>query len=222
MKPTYDDTAMVTSILGFGNRTISAVIVDEMSLPSCVDVIVNVNQVPQLTNSNQSISIHNLTLTLTNVYSDLITDEQTSAVSILLVNEAIYQSLVDSLQFISSEAMTNEEYIVLWEFQEKLVLDYIRSVQRQIENGTFYGVQDVYQTLSVLAVITVPGIDISNETIFNNTINETLVQEILDFVAYDLVSILQTNGDIVILNRDTVQFIFGMCIDSFRLVSFKM
>ena len=52
----------MTSILGFGNGTIAAMILDEILLPTCVDIIVNVNKGNQLAN---------LTQILRNVYNNV-------------------------------------------------------------------------------------------------------------------------------------------------------
>ena len=211
LKTSYDETAGINTLLGNGNHTITAVILDEYLVPSCVDmnVIVSDESNNELV-AAMSLPLNDFSNWLEILFLNLTMNATTSEVALItdIINDLLLEYLDNDESSLTVDSDDNE---ALADVQTNIINEYIDSVL----SNNITSVAEVVTVLEVLSDITVPviittenGEDVDPSGVYN----ASFVENLLDIVANTLVELLQEsviNGDLENVDADTAQNVFG-------------
>ena len=223
LKNSYDITRSMSTNVGIGNVTITAVILDENLLASCLNV--------SIFSTFDDAAFENYTIAQ---FSDWITDiydtnntnsNNSNIVSELSVTtdivfdltiEYLDQALNESSQA-ETQAQSLEVQSELAELQTIIIESYIESVDDHVDTP-----QEASTVIAVLSKVTVPIVNTSANIDYNRTANKstvvyetTLISDVLEIVDDPLIAVLQQSvesGELDAVDADTAQYTFGMLI----------
>ena len=239
LKNDYDSLPWARSILGNGNHTIVAVIIDDLNLPTCVDISVSAH-ISNITQLQSNLPISTVAEWLLDIYDNLTSIYGTttttgnvsnhtyiSVTDVSIVTDIIYDLMTDYYSdVIETEASGDNEtarlsitYEVVSEivdFQSEIIESYIGTVGDEIDTY-----EECDTVLSVLTVITTPVITdidnlVTNRTNGTNALyNSTLISTILNLIEGTIIeklknNVLYSNATADSLETETAQAIFGM------------
>ena len=183
----YSNTTTITTPIGIGNKTLTAVILDSNSMPTCVDInVVGESLYPNISYAIDILQSFN--------YSENIVQASLE---------------IDIIFDVINEALTTEEWddSEIASLQESIISSYLDN----IEDLNITSVDQVSAMLAVLASITVPLIDTSGEV--TPIYNASIVSRILNIIDDQIITFLQDvviSGVLESVDSDTASYAFGM------------
>ena len=218
LQDSYDLSSTVSTVAGVGNHSVTAVILDEYSLPTCCTVTIETffaNNSGFLFNLENS-TLSNVTDGLIRTFNDLVdgaTESNNSniVVELSLITDTIYDLAVvytttEACETALSTMTTTESNSQLSELQSEIISGYLTNVVDHVTN-----IQDAVTVLAILTEISVPLID-TNNTEIASLYNASIIELMIDVIDDPIISLFRQSilsGEIESLDADTAQFVFG-------------
>ena len=207
LKSSYDEMSWITTYLSSGNQTVTGVIVDDLSLATCVDIDVQVDAYDGVgfTLSDNEITtedIENVSSILIELLVDKLSDGNTTEASIIVsIVWDIFTDYVDDINFklgstSPNTTLSSEAVSALADFQSELITSYV-----DVIGGGITTVAESVTALNVLAVVTVPIVNLVEVDNKNDDnyyyYNASLIRTILDVMSDDIIGVFE-DGNVLL------------------------
>ena len=191
--------------------SITAVILDEYSLPTCVNVTMDnvdsYDEYVEILRLSTNDFVEWVWLWYSNVTDNIISGNNSALGQVSIVTDIVYDTIVEYLTFQDDSYWDSQSQSAIAELQSVLINGYIDAIIDDISS-----VEEAAIVLIVLSTITTPLIDTSNN--ITALYNSTLIASILNAIDDPILELYEKNVYVLEttenMDSDAAQAVFGM------------